>query len=334
VVANAKRTERTNRRTTDKAIATRAALVELAAELFAEGGYQQTSIRDITRAASLTSGAIYGHFRNKAELLAAAISLRTSTDLERAYRLAPNVPQQHVEVLRRLTRRYPERRQLRALILQAAAAAPTDPEARDRVREEQMEHLQAWIDGYEASRADLGIDPEQISASIGQWTCTTQCSTRGRPSSGSACSKRSASPPVRRRGGRTWRHASAARSPCLQRTTVHPARAVIRLGMDETAKALLGPGRSALRSTPGQPRRDPPGRWSNAARGAVTDALAGPVGLRRVDAARRNDVMVRRCRLDGRTGRTGWVWPPFVRGERHGEGATTGGGDRHERRAT
>src|SRR4051794_33672175 len=62
--------------------ATRAALVELAAELFAEQGYIQTSIRDIARRASMTSGAIYGQFRNKADLLVEAISTRTAQELE------------------------------------------------------------------------------------------------------------------------------------------------------------------------------------------------------------------------------------------------------------
>jgi len=147
-------------KTSDKAIATRAALVELAAELFATQGYLQTSIRDIARAASLTSGAIYGHFRNKADLLAEAISLHTSRELENAYRASSMSPTaRHVQILRRLTGRYPERQQLRALVLQGAAAAVTDPETRERLREEQMEHLQVWIDGYEANRADLGLDP-------------------------------------------------------------------------------------------------------------------------------------------------------------------------------
>jgi TetR/AcrR family acrAB operon transcriptional repressor len=146
-------------RTSPKAVATRNALVELAARLFASEGYLQTSIRDIAREANLTTGAIYGHFRNKADLLAAAISARTNSDLETSFRLTPG-PQRHVDILRRLTLRYPERRELRALILQGAAAALTDDETRERLRDEQLEHLQAWIDGYEANREDLGIVAE------------------------------------------------------------------------------------------------------------------------------------------------------------------------------
>lgn len=151
-------------RTSPKAIATRAHLVELAAELFATRGYLQTSIRDIARAADLTTGAIYGHFRNKADLLAEAISSRTVTDLESlsmniAGSASGSSEPTHVETLRRLTSRYLERRQLRALILQGAAAALTDDETRERLRDEQLAHLQRWIDAYEEHRDDLGIDP-------------------------------------------------------------------------------------------------------------------------------------------------------------------------------
>lgn len=145
-------------RTTAKAAATRAALIELAAEMFATNGYLQTSIRDIAREASLTTGAIYGHFRNKAELLAEAISSRTETDLESIPESSMQQPQ-HVDVLRRAAFRFAERRQLRSLILQGAAAAITDVETRERLRDEQMLHLQDWIDRYKLNRDDLGIDP-------------------------------------------------------------------------------------------------------------------------------------------------------------------------------
>ena len=145
-------------RSSPKAVATRAALIELAAELFATRGYLQTSIRDIAREASLTSGAIYGHFRNKAELLAEAISFRTDSDLE-SMSFTGNGSPPHVDTLRRSLFKYTERRQLRSLILQGAAAALTDDETRDRLRDEQLEHLNSWIKRYEANRDALGIDP-------------------------------------------------------------------------------------------------------------------------------------------------------------------------------
>lgn len=141
-----------------KALATRRMLVDLAADLFAEQGYLQTSIRDIARRGSLTTGAIYGHFRNKADLLAEAINTRTADELEsRTTGLARDGD--YVETLTRLAREYRKRRRLRALIVQGAAAAHTDTETRDRLREEQTGHLKAWIDGYKRERTRQGIDP-------------------------------------------------------------------------------------------------------------------------------------------------------------------------------
>jgi TetR/AcrR family acrAB operon transcriptional repressor len=141
-----------------KALATRAALVELATELFAERGYAQTSIRDIARQGNLTSGAIYGHFRNKADLLVEAINQRTAEELE-AQTVGVTDDPDYVEALTRTARTFRGRRRLRALILQGAAAAQTDDETREKLREEQLSHLDAWIAGYEADRERQGIDP-------------------------------------------------------------------------------------------------------------------------------------------------------------------------------
>jgi AcrR family transcriptional regulator len=144
--------------TSSRAQVTRATLIELAAELFAERGYVQTSIRDITRRGEVTSGAIYGHFRNKADLLAEAISARTEEELE-ARSVEPGQEADYIETLTRLSADYPNRRRLRALIVQGAAAAQTDDETRTRLREEQLAHLDSWVRGYEDSRDHMGIDP-------------------------------------------------------------------------------------------------------------------------------------------------------------------------------
>ena len=142
----------------ERSRATRAALAELAAELFAERGYVQTSIRDITRRGAVTSGAIYGNFRNKADLLAEAIRIRTADELE-SQSPGPDDDADYIETLTRLARKYPERRRLRALIVQGAAAAQTDEETRTRLREEQQAHLDQWLAGYEAARDRMGIHP-------------------------------------------------------------------------------------------------------------------------------------------------------------------------------
>jgi AcrR family transcriptional regulator len=141
-----------------KALATRRMLVDLAADLFAERGYIQTSIRDIARHGSLTTGAIYGHFRNKADLLAEAINTRTAEELEsQTMGLGQGVD--YIETLTRMAREFRKRRRLRALIVQGASAAQNDEETRQRLREEQLTHLRLWIAGYRHERTRLGIHP-------------------------------------------------------------------------------------------------------------------------------------------------------------------------------
>lgn len=154
----------------ERAMATRAALIALAAEMFAEQGYAQTSIRDVAGRGGLTTGAIYGHFRNKADLLAAAIHEGTADELE-AHAMGLGGDGDHVATLTRLALEYRERRRLRALIVQGAAAAQTDDETRQFLREEQLAHLTAWIEGYERDRDRLGIHPDvDIEAAVlGTW---------------------------------------------------------------------------------------------------------------------------------------------------------------------
>ena len=61
---------------------TRARLVDAAAEVFAEKGYDRAGVQEIARRAGLTTGAIYGRFTGKAELLQEAIKSRTTDELD------------------------------------------------------------------------------------------------------------------------------------------------------------------------------------------------------------------------------------------------------------
>jgi len=145
------------RRSVEDARATRSRLLELAGDLFAERGYLQTSIRDLATHAGVTSGAIYGHFRNKAELLAEAINTRTAALLE-ADTIGLPRNSDYIETLTRQAARVAKRRRLRALIVQGASAAQTDLETRTRLREEQRAHIDEWVAGFERDRERLGID--------------------------------------------------------------------------------------------------------------------------------------------------------------------------------
>src|SRR3954451_18383924 len=61
---------------------TRDRLIDAAAEVFAEKGYDRAGVQEIARRAGLTTGAIYGRLTGKAELLHAAIEDHTSDELD------------------------------------------------------------------------------------------------------------------------------------------------------------------------------------------------------------------------------------------------------------
>lgn len=56
------------RRTKDAALATRNALLDTAERVFSERGVSHTSLADIAKASGVTRGAIYWHFKDKADL--------------------------------------------------------------------------------------------------------------------------------------------------------------------------------------------------------------------------------------------------------------------------
>ena len=64
---------------------TRDRLVSAAAEVFGEKGYDRAGVAEIARRAGFTTGAIYGRFRGKGELLLAAIEAQTDDELEQLF---------------------------------------------------------------------------------------------------------------------------------------------------------------------------------------------------------------------------------------------------------
>jgi hypothetical protein len=55
----------------DKRARTRARLVEVAAQLVEEKGYEHATLQEVARRAGLSNGAVYGNFKNREDLLAA-----------------------------------------------------------------------------------------------------------------------------------------------------------------------------------------------------------------------------------------------------------------------
>lgn len=61
---------------------TRERLVDAAADVFADRGYEGARVAEIAKRAGVTTGAIYAHYGNKADLLSEAIRSRESTSLD------------------------------------------------------------------------------------------------------------------------------------------------------------------------------------------------------------------------------------------------------------
>ncbi len=147
------------RRLTPKAQATRSRLVALAAEAFAEEGYAGASVRDLASRSGLTSGAIYGTFRGKAELLAEAVDASIAADLETLPGAVLAGPLPAIDAYQFATLDDPARARLRALLLEAAVAARSDRPLRDRLRDTVNGRLDDWTAAHDAWRAAQGIDP-------------------------------------------------------------------------------------------------------------------------------------------------------------------------------
>lgn len=81
------------RRTKADALATRHQLLDAAECLFAEKGVSRTSLNDIALAAGASRGAIYWHFKNKADLFNAMME-RTTLPMEQALQQAGQEPGQ------------------------------------------------------------------------------------------------------------------------------------------------------------------------------------------------------------------------------------------------
>lgn len=62
------------RKTKEEAEQTRTQILESALDTFCELGYSKTTIDEIARRIGLTKGAVYWHFKNKAEIIAAIIT--------------------------------------------------------------------------------------------------------------------------------------------------------------------------------------------------------------------------------------------------------------------
>src|SRR5947209_5754644 len=114
-------------------LSTRERILAAAAEVFAERGYEGAAVSDIARRAGFTTGAIYGRFRDKAELLLEVVRGVLESQQEAAVMAASGpsaaeggegVPARFAELVAEFVD--PGRASSRALVLEAHVAARRD----------------------------------------------------------------------------------------------------------------------------------------------------------------------------------------------------------------
>jgi TetR/AcrR family transcriptional repressor of uid operon len=117
-------------------MAVRERLLDAAAEVFCEKGWEGTTVAEVARRAGLTTGAIYANFRDKADLLVEAI-VRESADLVEVMNAARNAGMTAAERLLLMARRIISEgdRQGQLLFVELFSAARRDPAAGARVAE-------------------------------------------------------------------------------------------------------------------------------------------------------------------------------------------------------
>jgi AcrR family transcriptional regulator len=131
---------------------TRDRLVDAAISVFREQGYERARVQDIARAAGLTTGAIYANFRDKRELLLAAISAGSAAEVETLLRASEDLAPR--EVLRALGNRMAFSTSGRPLLIEAIVAAQRDPELAEMLRMALTQRQAGFVQLVERGRND------------------------------------------------------------------------------------------------------------------------------------------------------------------------------------
>jgi AcrR family transcriptional regulator len=151
--------------------ATRDRLLDAAATVFAERGYDRAGVQEIARRAGLTTGAIYGRFTGKADLLQAAIESRTTDELDELF--AQQRFEGHAsDILRTVgshlvTNDRPDADHAEgALLLEAFVAARRDPEVRSQLGRLIEDRTSVLADLVEQAKLDGSIDQDLDTKSL------------------------------------------------------------------------------------------------------------------------------------------------------------------------
>ncbi|MFE9773600.1 TetR/AcrR family transcriptional regulator [Streptomyces sp. NPDC005931] len=140
-------------------------LIEAAVQEFGEQGYDRARVQDIARRAGLSTGAIYGNFRNKADLLAEAVD-RGLAAAARKLGEALDRGAASADLLEMITTDLsdPRRRTWAPLVSEALAAARRDDEVARRVHAALRKAETKLTDLVELAQRDGSLTTEVDSA--------------------------------------------------------------------------------------------------------------------------------------------------------------------------
>lgn len=134
-------------------------LLDAAAAVFTEVGYDRAKVAEIARRAGVTTGAIYSRYRGKADLLVAALGEHLVDQIEQ---VLPEAPNGGADLLFSLgTRLLDERDDSEWLLLEAIVSSRRDPELAAMIRRS-FEDDQSRISKY----IQQGKDDGQIDVSL------------------------------------------------------------------------------------------------------------------------------------------------------------------------
>ena len=148
---------------------TRERILAAAAEVFAERGYEGAAVSDIARRAGFTTGAIYGRFRDKAELLLEVVRGVLESQQEAAVVAAQgaeggDLSTRFAELVGEFVDA--DRAASRALVLEAHVAARRDETVGELLRSFQSERLEALsafvADAQSRGEVAAGLDPTTV----------------------------------------------------------------------------------------------------------------------------------------------------------------------------
>ena len=144
---------------------TRERLLTAAAEVFAERGYDGAALADIARRAGYTTGAIYGCFRDKAELLLAVVERVLVAQEAAAVEAASG---ESPDRLREIAGRFAsdEAAMRRALVFEAHVAARRHPGVAELLGRHQRDRLESLTRTLKEAQSAGEVDPELDPAAV------------------------------------------------------------------------------------------------------------------------------------------------------------------------